>query len=66
MSNNCSLSTKDLSMLEDVLGQEAHACKVCEVYAGQFNDQQLSNFASQLALHHQQRYSGLMAFLNQH
>ena len=61
MSNNCSLSSKDLSMLEDVLGQEAHACKVCEFY-----DQQLSNFASQLALHHQQRYSGLMAFLNQH
>lgn len=60
------LTSKELAVLEDQLGQEALACKKCESYAQHFTEPALKNFSSQLAQHHRQRYGNLMRYLNSH
>lgn len=66
MSNQtgCTLTSKDLSVLEDQLNHMAMGCRIAEQYAGQFQDAQMKNMASTVAQHHRQHYDALFAFLN--
>lgn len=60
------LTSKELALLEDQLGQEALASKKCDNYAQRFTEPALKTFASQIAQHHRQRYDNLMRYLNSH
>lgn len=58
-----SLSTKDLSILEDQLKHEALANQKAATYAQFIQDPQIKSLASQLASRHKQRYEALFNFL---
>lgn len=60
----CTLTSKDLTALEDQLTHMAMGCRVAEQYANQFQNAQLKNLASTVAQHHRQHYDALFAFLN--
>lgn len=60
----CSLSTKDLSVIEDQLTHLATACRVAQGYASKFQNAQLRGLASTVAQHHRQQFDALYAFLN--
>ncbi|MCL1964061.1 MAG: spore coat protein [Firmicutes bacterium] len=62
MSN--SLSTKDLSILEDQLNHEALANQKAAAYAESLQDPQLKAFANTLASHHKHRYEAMYNYLN--
>ena len=62
--NGCTLTSKDLTILEDQLTHIATGCRVAAHYAGQFQDPQLKNLAATVAQHHRQHYDALYAFLN--
>ena len=56
----CSLTSKDLTVIEDQLTHLATACRVAQGYAGSFQNPQLRT----LAQHHRQQFDALYAFLN--
>lgn len=58
------ISTKDLSILQDEMHSEALMYKKYSVYAGYFNDPQLRNVAQQAAGHHKQHFECLQNYLN--
>lgn len=60
----CTLTSKDLSVLEDQLTHMAMGCRVATQYASQFQDEQLKNMAATVAQHHRQHYDALFNFLN--
>jgi hypothetical protein len=62
--NNCSLTGKDLTVVEDQLTHLATACRVAQGYAAQFQNPQLQQLAGTIAQHHRQQYDALCAFLN--
>lgn len=64
MASTCTLSTKDLSVIEDQLTHLATACRVAQDYANRFQDAQLRGLASTVAQHHRQQYDALFAYLN--
>ncbi|MBQ9264737.1 MAG: hypothetical protein IJ189_11115 [Clostridia bacterium] len=60
----CTLTSKDLAVLEDQLTHVAMGCRIAEQYANQFQNAQLKNMAATVAQHHRQHYDALFAFLN--
>lgn len=60
----CTLTSKDLSVIEDELTHAAMGCRVAEQYANQFQNPQLKNMAATVAQHHRQHFDALLAFLN--
>ena len=62
--NGCSLSTKDLTVIEDQLTHLATACRVAQGYSTKFQSAQLRGLASTVAQHHRQQFDALYAFLN--
>lgn len=62
--NNCCLTSKDLTVIEDQLTHLATACRVAQGYAAQFQNPQLQSMATTIAQHHRQQYDALYAFLN--
>ena len=66
MSNpsGCSLTSKDLSVIEDQLTHIATSCRVAMRYADQFQNPQLKNMADTVAQHHRQHFDALYSFLN--
>lgn len=60
------LSSKDLSMLEDLLNYEYLAAKVCAQHAGQLTDSALSSLATNLASKHHDKFNDLMKTLKQY
>ena len=60
----CTLTTKDLGLIEDQLTHIAMSCRVADAYAQQFQNPQLKNMAATVAQHHRQHYDALFAFLN--
>lgn len=59
-----SIDTKDLSVIEDEMYQEALLYKKCSVYSNYFTDQNLKNMASAAAQHHRQHFDALHGYLN--
>ena len=64
MSGTCSLSSKDLSVIEDQLAHLATSCRVASAYQNQFSNPELKGIASTIAQHSRQQYDALFAFLN--
>lgn len=62
--NGCTLTSKDLSVIEDQLTHIAMSCRTAAHHAEQFQDPQLKNVANQVAQHHRQHFDALYAFLN--
>ena len=60
----CSLTSKDLTVIEDQLTHIAMGCRVANNYANQFQNPQLKNMAATVAQHHRQQFDALYAFLN--
>ena len=60
----CSLTSKDLTVIEDQLTHIAMGCRVANNYANQFQNPQLKNMAATVAQHHRQQFDALCAFLN--
>lgn len=60
----CTLTSKDLSLIEDQLTHIAMSCRVAANYAHQFQNPQLKNMAATVAQHHRQQFDALSAFLN--
>ena len=52
-----------LEYLEEMMRQEALACKKCTQYSQMFTDTQLKNMCDQLSCHHKQRFDTLYSFL---
>ena len=57
------VSTKNLENLEEMMRQEALACKKCAQYSQFFSDTQLKGMCSQLHEHHKQRFNTLYSYL---
>ena len=57
------IESKNLIMLEDQMRLEALAAKKSELYAEYFQDPSLKGFAQQLAMHHKDNFSSLLAYL---
>lgn len=64
MAMPCTLTTKDLGVIEDQLMHLAMDCRVAETYSNQFTTPALKNMATTLAQHHRAHYDALFAFLN--
>lgn len=64
MAMPCSLSSKDLSTIEDQLMHLAMHCRVAETYSKQFTTPALQNMAVTMAQHHRAHYDALFTFLN--
>lgn len=60
----CSLTSKDLTVLEDQLTHMAMGCRVAEQYANDFQNAQLKNMAATVAQHHRQHFDALYQFLS--
>ncbi len=58
------LSSKDLSILEDQLNHEALANQKAAAYAESLQDPQLKALANTLAQHHKHRYETMYNYLN--
>ncbi|MDR1735182.1 MAG: spore coat protein [Oscillospiraceae bacterium] len=58
-----SLTTKELSGIEDQLGAEELLVKKFQSYAQQAQDQQIKSQAEQMAKRHKQHFDTLMGFL---
>lgn len=64
MPNNCTLSSKDLSVIEDQLVHLATSCRVATGYQSKFTNHDLKGIASTIAQHSRTQYDALFAFLN--
>ena len=62
--NGCTLTSKDLTVIEDQLTHVAMGCRVAMHHAGQFQNPQLKDLAVTVAQHHRQHFDALFAFLN--
>ena len=62
--NACTLTSKDLTVIEDQLTHLATACRVAQSYSAQFQSPQLRDLSAAVAQHHRQQYDALCAFLN--
>ena len=62
--SGCTLTSKDLSVLEDQLTHIAMSCRVAMHHAGEFQNPQLKQLAATVAQHHRQHFDALYAFLN--
>ena len=60
------VTTKNLEYLEEMMRQEALACKKCTQYSQLFQDRQLQDLCGQLKAHHKQRFDALYQFLDSH
>ncbi len=60
------IDTKNLTMIQDLLKQEAMAYKKCSVYAGYFADDTLISMANTAAAHHKQHFDALQNYMNSH
>ena len=60
----CTLTSKDLTVIEDQLTHIAMGCRVANNHANQFQNPQLKNTAATVAQHHRQQFDALYAFLN--
>jgi|AGTN01.2.fsa_nt_gi hypothetical protein len=58
------IESKNLMLLEDQMRLEALAAKKSELYAEHFQDPVLKGFAQQLAMHHKDNFSSLLAYLD--
>jgi hypothetical protein len=63
---NKQLASKNLSILEDQLNQEALLVKKFQNYASQCQDTQLQNMCNQMASKHKNHYETLLSYLNSH
>ena len=62
MANNM-LTTKELTLLSDLLIYEQSACKKARLYSRTLTDQTLAEQCSKLADNHQSRYQRLLELL---
>ena len=60
----CTLTSKDLTVIEDQLTHMAMSYRVAMNYANQFQNPQLKQMAATVAQHHRQQFDALCAFLN--
>lgn len=60
------IESKNLTILEDRLNNEALAAKKSEIYAEYFADPQLKSCAQQIANHHRQNFDALLSYLESH
>ena len=60
----CTLTSKDLTVIEDQLTHMAMSCRVAMNYANQFQNPQLKQMAATVAQHHRKQFDALCAFLN--
>jgi ferritin len=60
-----SIESKNLMLLEDQMRLEALSAKKSELYAEYFQDPVLKGFAQQLAMHHKDNFSSLLAYLGE-
>jgi hypothetical protein len=58
------IETINLMLLEDQMRMEALAAKKSELYADHFQDPVLKSYAQQLAMHHKDNFSNLLAYLD--
>lgn len=58
------LTTKELSALEDQMGQEQILVKKYQTFAAQCQDQTLKNKCSEYASKHQAHFNTLLGYLN--
>ena len=59
-----SITTKDLSVLQDQLDAEYRANRKAAIYAQTMTDPQLKGLANTLAQHHKTRFDALYNYLN--
>ena len=64
--NQASLSSKNLTILEDQLNYEALNCKKLNVYSDSVNDSELKNVCQKAARMHKQHFDSLFNYLNSH
>lgn len=57
------LTTKELTLLSDLLMYEESACKKCKLYSKTITDESLSKEFSSLAENHQKRFNALLGLL---
>lgn len=60
------IESKNLSILEDKMRNEALAAKKSEVYAEYFADPQLKSCAQRIAQHHRDNFESLLGYLETH
>lgn len=60
----CTLTGKDLTVVEDQLTHLATACRAAQSCSAQFQSPQCKELAAHVAQHHLQQYDALCAFLN--
>ncbi len=58
------ITTKDLTVIEDQLTRLNIACRTATTYANQFTNPALKSMASTVAQHHRQQYDAMFAYLN--
>ncbi|MBQ4640593.1 MAG: hypothetical protein IJB69_08790 [Clostridia bacterium] len=61
---NCSLTSKDLTILEDQLTHLANVSRVAASYANAFQDPAMKQSAMAIAKHHCDQFGALMGVLN--
>lgn len=61
-----SITSKNLSIIEDQANYEAMAYKKCSLYSEYFSDQTLKNMANAAAQHHRAHFDALQSYLNSH
>lgn len=59
-----SITTKDLSVLQDQLDAEYRANRKAAIYAQTMTDPQLKGLANTLAQHHKARFDAMFSYLN--
>lgn len=64
MSNNISLSQKDLGLLSDLLAYEQWAVKKSQMYGKTLSDPELQGMCKTLEENHQKNFNELYNFLN--
>ena len=64
MSNNVSLSQKDLGVLSDLLTYEQLAAKKCKLYGESLKDPELAGMCRTLEENHTKNFNELYSFLN--
>ncbi len=61
---DCSLTSKDLTILEDQLTQLSNVSRVAASYAGRFQDAQMQQTAMGIAKRHCDQFQNLMTVLS--
>lgn len=58
------MTSKELSFLKDILGQEEQVIKKCQTYAEHVDDQAIKNLCLQTAAKHECNYKTIYSQLN--